>query len=277
VGDNKVAFMQCHTREAEAYRFISALVYERSRIRLDESKQQLIGTRLGKRLRQLGFSSLTDYCQLLRTADQETEITHALTTNFTHFLREAEHFDFLVEKALPALIGNRKRFRIWSAACATGEEPYSIAFYLTEHYPLNEGWDWQVHATDISTKALDKAINGIYEGERLDGIPLDWKRKYFQRGHQAYEGYFRIKPALRERVQFRQLNLLGPYDFSETFEVIFCRNVMIYFDRHTQRQLVEKLGRMLASRGFLLTGHAESLNGLAGPFRCLRPSIYQKQ
>jgi chemotaxis protein methyltransferase CheR len=265
--------------EAEAYQYISALVYDQCRIRLDESKRQLISSRLGKRLRQLGLSSLSDYCQLLRSPAREEEITHvvdALSTNFTHFMREPDHFRFLVQQALPAVLGPRKRFRIWSAACASGEEPYTIAFFLAECFPLHAGWDWQITATDVSTKALDKAVNGVYPEDRVDDLPRDWHSKYFQRGQGQWAGYYRVKPALRQRVTFRHLNLLGDYGFPEPFEVIFCRNVMIYFDRPTQTQLVQKFGQMLAPQGYLLIGHAESLNGLSVPFRCLRPSIYAK-
>jgi chemotaxis protein methyltransferase CheR len=267
------------TQEAEAYQFIGELVYERCRIRLDESKQQLINTRLGKRLRHLGLNSLVEYCALLRSSPSEEEMTHlvnALSTNFTHFMREPDHFHLLAEQALPAVLGPRKRFQVWSAACSTGEEPYTMAFFLTERYPPSAGWDWHILATDVSTKALDKAAAGIYPEERLAAIPRGWHRAYFQRGQGQWQGYYRVKPAVRERVVFRQLNLLSEYRFAEAFEVIFCRNVMIYFDRPTQAQLVNQLGRWLAPQGFLLIGHAESLNGLRVPFRCLRPSVYQK-
>ncbi len=273
--------MPLAVQDAEAYRLISALVYERCRIRLDDSKRQLISTRLGKRLRQLGLSNLSDYCrERLRGPEREDEITHvinALSTNFTHFMREPDHFDVLVHQALPALLGSTPRpFQVWSAACATGEEPYTISFFLEEAYPLAAGWDWQVLATDVSTKALDKAIPGIYPEERLRGLPAGWARKYFQRGVGNYAGQYRVKPYLRQRIRFQQLNLLGDYGFRDSFAVVFCRNVMIYFDRPTQEQLVNQLGQMIASQGFLLIGHAESLNGLNVPFRCLRPSIYRK-
>lgn len=266
-------------QETEAYQFISALVYDQCRIRLDESKRLLISSRLGKRLRQLGLSSLSEYCELLRSPGQGDEITRvvdALSTNFTHFMREADHFQFLVRDALPALLGPRKRFRIWSAACSTGEEPFTIAFFLAEQFPLQAGWDWQIMATDVSTKALNKAIAAVYPEERVLDIPREWHQKYFQRGHRQWTGYYRVKPFLRQRVIFQQLNLLGAYSFPEPFDVIFCRNVMIYFDRPTQTQLVQKFGQLIAPQGFLLIGHAESLNGLHVPFRCLRPSTYQK-
>jgi chemotaxis protein methyltransferase CheR len=272
--------MTARTNEAEAYDYIINLIYDRCRVRLHEGKQQLIKARLGKRVRLHGFESLGDYCAFLRSQADEEELTHvvdALTTNFTHFLREEDHFKFLVEKALPTVLqAGRKRFEIWSAACASGEEPYSIAFYLHEHYPPLAGWDWRIRATDISTKALNKAQQGIYAADRLEALPCEWLPRYFQRGQGQWLGHYRVKPALAARVQFQHLNLLSTYGFTETYAVIFCRNVMIYFDRPTQQQLVKQLVTHLDPGGFLLVGHSESLTGLSVPIRCLRPSIYQR-
>lgn len=268
-------------RDEDACDFIIALIYERSRIRLHEGKQALIKARLGKRMRHLGCACLADYCEHLQTAAGQEEITHAvdaLTTNFTNFLREEDHFQFLVDQALPAMLGKgRRKFHVWSAACASGEEPFSLAFYLDDRFPLADGWDWHILATDISTKALGKAQAAIYAEERLSTLSDAWLRRCFQKGHGESEGYFRVKNRLRERINFRQVNLLGAYDFPERFEAILCRNVMIYFDRPTQQQLVLNLSRFLAPAGYLLIGHSESLNGLPLPFRCLRPSYYQKQ
>lgn len=267
-------------QEAADFEFIIALVYERSRIRLHDGKQSLIRARLGKRVRHLQFKTLGEYCDYLRNTGDEEEITHlvdALTTNFTNFLREEDHFQFLVREGLPSVLpSGQRRFNVWSAACSTGEEPYSLALYLAEHYPLLEGWDWRIFATDISTKALAKAERGVYDQDRLDPVPQAWLRKHFQRGLGEWEGHCRVKPSLAERVRFQQLNLLGRYAFKGTFEIIFCRNVMIYFDRQTQEQLVNQLAQRLAPKGYLIIGHSESVTGLKVPFTCLRPSIYQK-
>ncbi len=272
--------MSRQTEEAASFDYIISLIYERSRIRLHDGKQSLIRARLGKRMRLHGFQTLTAYCDFLRSDADEEEMTHvvdALTTNFTAFLREKDHFDFLVQEALPALLPpGQKQFRIWSAACATGEEPYSLACYLSEFYPPAAGWNWRILATDISTKALGKARQAIYPLERLDAVPPDWRRRYFQRGTGEWAGSCRVKPALVERVEFRQLNLLEPYTVQDSFPVVLCRNVMIYFDRPTQEQLVCNLHRFLVPRGYLLIGHSESLNGLSIGMRCLKPSIYQK-
>jgi chemotaxis protein methyltransferase CheR len=260
--------------------FIVALIYERSCIRLSRDKEALIRARLGKRMRALGLETLPDYCAYLDSSGGADEVQHALdalTTNFTQFLREREHFEVTVDEALPRLLaGKQKRFALWSAACATGEEPYTMAFHLEERFPLSEGWDWRIRATDISTRALEKAARGIYPDDRLADLPRDWIRKYFQRGVGACEGQCRVKSQLQERITFQQTNLLdGAHDDGE-FEVIFCRNVMIYFDRPTQQQVVARLNRALRPGGYLFTGRSESLSGLALPLKCLRPSIYQK-
>ncbi len=273
------ASRQVARREEEACEFIISLVYERSRIRLHDGKYALIKARLGKRTRLHGCACLADYCDLVRGSGSEEEIGHvvdALTTNFTSFLREEDHFRFIVDQALPKLLGRGRKFRVWSAACASGEEPYSLAFFLDTKYPLADGWDWEILATDISTRALEKGRAGVYAEDRLTGIPTEWLRRYFQRGDGSSEGLYRVKRQVRDRIAFRQANLLGLADFPERFEVVLCRNVMIYFDRSTQQQLVTTLGRFLVPGGYLLIGHSESLNGLPVPFRCLRPSYYQK-
>lgn len=272
--------MRASTSEAKAFDYIISLIYDRTRIRLHEGKRHLIRSRLGKRMRAHGLESFEDYCSYLQSQADEDEITHvvdALTTNFTNFLRERDHFEFMVDRALPAVLPrNRAAFRVWSAACATGEEPYSIAFFLAEKFPVTEGWDWSILATDISTRALLRAQAGIYPLERAEAVPPDWLKRYCQRGSGEYEGRFRIKPALRQRIEFRQLNLLGSISFPRPFELIFCRNVLIYFDRPTQEQLANGLARLLVPGGYLLTGHSESLNGLNAPFKRERPSIYRK-
>lgn len=271
--------MPTRTSETSDYEYIINLVYERTRIRLHDGKEQLISSRLGKRFRHHGFQSIGEYCDFLRRTNDEEELTHmtdALTTNFTHFLREKDHFDFLVSTALPNLVGNRKKFQIWSAACATGEEPYSLVFTLAESFPLLSGWDWKIHATDVSTKALGTAQKGIYPEERLNSLPREWWRKYFQKGFKEWEGHYRVKQEFIDRIHFKNVNLLGDYTMPGPFEVIFCRNVMIYFDRPTQEQLVQRLAQFLVPNGYLLIGHSESLNGLNIGLRCLKPSIYQK-
>lgn len=267
--------------ESQAFQFIISLIYSRSGIRLHDGKQHLIRARLAKRMRHHGFTTLSEYCHFLRKSADEDELTQvvdALTTNFTNFLREEDHFKFMVQHALPGLLRNgRKKFRIWSAACSSGEEPYTIGFFLSEHFPQLAGWDWTVLGTDISTRALQKGMQGIYSEDRLTTMPKDWMRKYFQKGQNNWNGHYKVKTQVAERIEFCQINLLDQYSFAEPFEIIFCRNVMIYFDRETQERLVRQLAKFLVPNGYLLIGHAESLTGLKTPFKCLRPSIYQKE
>jgi chemotaxis protein methyltransferase CheR len=256
------------------------LVYDKARIRLNRSKEALIRARLGKRMRAGGFETLPQYCDFLTSPQGADEVQHAidaLTTNFTQFLRDREHFEVTVNQALPKLLKpNQRQFRIWSAACATGEEPYTMALYLESRFPLAEGWDWRILATDISTRALDKAVSGVYPDDRLTDLSRDWLLKHFQRGFGEWKGHCRIKQHLRQRISFEHMNLLQAPEQPDAFEVIFCRNVMIYFDRPTQEQVIVRLTRSLRPGGYLFTGRSESLSGLALPLKCLRPSIYQK-
>ena len=272
--------MKTMTGEAEACEYIIGLIYDRCRIRLHKGKEALIKARLGKRMRHHGFADLAEYCEFLRSRGDENEFTlvvDALTTNFTNFLREEQHFEFMAQRGLRAVLTKgQRRFNIWSAASSSGEEPYSIAMYLAEHFPLAQHWDWRITGSDISTKVLATAQRGVYAEERISKIPNDWLRKYFQKGVGKWEGYYRVKSDLAERVSFCQVNLIENYEHRQPFELIFCRNVMIYFDRPTQEQLVNRLCWHLVPHGLLLIGHSESLTGLQVPLRCVRPSIYQR-
>jgi chemotaxis protein methyltransferase CheR len=197
----------------------------------------------------------------------------ALTTNHTSFLREPAHFDFLRETIVPAL-GRNKRIEIWSAACSSGEEPYSIACTL-----LDAGVDpsqVRILATDISTKVLKAAQQGVYPAERFQGIPNEWNRKYLQRGTGRWEGWLRMRPEVRSVVEFRRVNLIEPVERVGSFSVIFCRNVMIYFDKATQERVIGGLAERLEQGGWLLVGHAESLAGVNHELRYVKPAVYQK-
>jgi chemotaxis protein methyltransferase CheR len=272
----------------EDYDFIRKLVYDRSRINLGPDKQELVRGRLQKRLHVLGVESFGTYCRLLRGSGGDEEITALLdviSTNFTNFFREWKHFEFLQHTALPgwgaALDNNpRETLRIWSAACSSGEEPYSLAILLAEFFrlrPRPEHPNWQILASDISTRMLSSARQAVYKGERITLPDQSWLRSHFQKGVGQWSGCYRVKPELRERVRFERLNLIeSPYPFTETFHAIFCRNVMIYFDGPTQKQLVPHLVQHLMPGGFLFVGHSESLIGIEHGLRCVQPSIYQR-
>lgn len=264
------------------FNFIRTLVYERSRINLGPDKRQLVNARLGKRLRATNMSTLTDYCELLKRPGAEQELGHlidAISTNHTFFFREIAHFNFLRDKVIPEMRQRMtaerwSKFRVWSAACSSGEEPYSIAITLADNMPPGS---WHISATDISRRILAKAAAGIYPHEPVSKMPMTTIRTHFQRGFGPQEGFHRVKASLRDNVSFHQLNLLeGEPPFTEPFQIIFCRNVMIYFDRPTQEELIARLVKRLVPGGYLLVGHSESLTHLKHPLRALQPAVYQK-
>jgi chemotaxis protein methyltransferase CheR len=269
------------------YQFIRNLVYERSRINLGPDKRELVAARLGKRLRAMQLGSIEEYCSLLQGPEAQDEIANlidAISTNHTYFFREGHHFEFLRTKILPELAGRRRTecwpdLRVWSAASSSGEEPYSLAITLAEILPgLADDWSWHIDATDISHNILRRARAAIYSEESVVGhVPPPLLSKYFQRGFGPQEGKYRVKPALQEHVTFSHLNLIdGAFPFSTPFQVILCRNVMIYFDRPTQEQLVAKLSRHLVPGGYLLVGHSESLTNIRHPLTLVAPAIYRR-
>jgi chemotaxis protein methyltransferase CheR len=264
----------------EDYDFIRGLVYEHSRIHLGPDKKALVSSRLAKRLRTLRLPDYDAYCKLLRSPKGREELSNlvdVISTNHTHFFREIRHFEFLRDVAIPQWrIRGGGALRIWSAAASSGEEPYSIAITLAESLGIET--NWRVHATDISRRMLSAAQNGIYTTERLTHVPPEWQRRYFQRGIANWEGNYRVREELRRRIDFQHLNLLQPaYPFGSKFDVIFCRNVMIYFDRSTQETLVQKLSNQLVAGGFLMVGHSESLNGIHNGLVGIQPALYQKK
>ena len=268
-------------RESE-FDYIRSLVYERSRISLSPDKRELVAARLGKRLRATNLSSVGEYCRLLQSPGQETELANlidAISTNHTFFFRENAHFEFLRKIAAPEMQARSAKerwpqFRVWSAACSSGEEPYSIAITLADTLAT---WPWTIEATDISHRILDKAKLGIYRSDAVDRLPKNVVSTHFQRGFGPHEGSYRTKLSLRERIRFQHLNLLhGEPPFNELFHVIFCRNVMIYFDRATQEELIGKLARRLVPGGYLMVGHAESLTVLQHSLETVRPAVYRR-
>lgn len=268
-------------RDSE-FDFIRSLVYERSRINLSPDKRQLVSARLGKRLRAMNVPTIGEYCRLLQEPGSDEELVHlidAISTNHTFFFRESSHFDFLREIAAPEMLIRARsehwsRFRVWSSACSSGEEPYSIAITLAECMP---DFAWEVEASDISSRVLARAAAGIYSGEVVAKLPRETLRTHFQRGFGPQEGNYRVKRPLRDRVVFHHLNLLeGEFPFREPFQVIFCRNVMIYFDRPTQDELVTRLARWLVPGGYLFVGHSESLTQMRHALVPVKPAIYRK-
>ncbi len=270
-------------RDSE-FEFIRTLVYEHSRIKLGSDKRELVSARLGKRLRATNLDSIGEYCRFLQAGSCDDELSHlidAISTNHTFFFREAAHFDFVRQHALPEMIERNRverwpRFYAWSAACSSGEEPYSLATTLIEGLK-GSTWGWHIEATDISRRILARANDAIYREETVSRLPPETLKAYFQRGIGPQEGNYRVRPNLRDRVSFHYLNLLkGEAPFRDPFHVIFCRNVMIYFDKETQEELVNRLARRLVPGGYLFVGHAESLSGIKHPLQLVKPATYRR-
>jgi len=254
---------------------IRRLAHQQFGLDLKKGKEELVSARLGKMMRRHGFTSFGSYYEHVvadRSGEALIEMIDALTTNHTSFLREPAHFEFL-ENAVRVDF-NGGPVRIWSAACSTGEEPYSIAFHL-----VNAGVapsSARILATDISTRALDKARRGLYQAERLDHMPQHWGRRFLLQGEGEWKGWYKIKPEIAGMIEFRRLNLMEAFRGSEMFDVIFCRNVMMYFDRETQGDLVRRLAARLEPGGYFFIGHSESLNGFDHPLTYCRPATYRK-
>lgn len=270
-------------RRAEFER-IQHLAHRRFGLWLRDGKQELVRTRLAKELRRLGVASFGEYADLLEgdaTGDLNEQFTNLLTTNHTHFFREPEHFRYLEANILPRLAA-RPAWTVWCAAAATGEEPYTLAICLLRARGapgaarVNPPGRPLVEATDISTKALAVAAAGIYDESRFQGVSPAQLRAYLLRGRGPRKGSYRIRREVREQVRFRALNLLGEWPFTEPFPVIFCRNVMIYFDRDTQARLVRRMAELLEPGGYLFVGHSESLNGMDHGLEYVLPAVYRK-
>lgn len=262
------------------FRQFSRLVGENCGINLHAGKKELVRARLSKRLRATGCRDFNAYIQFLKDDVDGKELLHfldAISTNETSFFREPKHFEFIKTNVFPALqAGGPQPLRFWSAGCSSGEEPYSLAMWLQEHFEGIESWDVKILATDISTKTLAQAERGVYTDQRLSQMPKNQIRKYFQRGFGDHEGYFRVKQFIKEMIVFKRLNLMEPFGFSAEFQIVFCRNVMIYFTKETRQALIEKFYNSLKAGGYLLIGHAESLNGMNHRFKYIQPNVYQK-
>ena len=260
---------------------IRALVRRVAGISLGDGKRDLVRSRLNKRLRVLGLESYDQYLELVEGERETGELTHlldAISTNVTHFFREPAHFEFLAEllaaRAERVRAGRAdKRLRIWSAGCSSGEEPYTIAMTACEALGDLQGWDVRILATDISTNVLEKAKRGVYPPEAVARMSRPLVSKYFER---PAAGGVAVKPALRRLVHFGRLNLMGPWPMKGPFDAIFCRNVMIYFEKSTQAELVGRYGGLLAPDGVLFIGHSENLTGFAHGFRSVRPTVYRR-
>jgi chemotaxis protein methyltransferase CheR len=255
-----------------------ALAHQKFGLDLPDGKQQLVASRLGKKMRELNLNSFHAYYRHVvddRTGEALTAMIDALTTNHTGFFRESAHFDFLRRTVVP-LYRFRSSLHFWSAACSSGEEPYSIAFSLFDELDSEPLRKTRILATDISTRVLGLAQAAVYPAERFRGVSAEHLRRYVLKGEGKHKNNFMVKRQFRETVEFRRLNLMEDLSHVGPFPVIFCRNVMIYFDRATQQDLVTRLAARLEPGGYLFIGHAESLGGIDQPLEYVQPAIYRK-
>jgi chemotaxis protein methyltransferase CheR len=265
------------------FSFICQYVYDIAGIVLNASKKEMVYRRITRIIRERKIASFTEYCDLLK-ADPEKEkdyFINAITTNLTSFFREQHHFDYMTQHELPKLIKNsltnHKRLRIWSSASSTGEEPYSIAMTLLETMKGDLGqWDAKILATDIDSNVLASGKSGIYDDRRIEDIPKKFKEKYFHRGVGNNKNKVKVDKELRKLITFKQLNLLNDWPMKGPFDIIFCRNVIIYFDKGTQQDLFARYYEMLAPGGLLILGHSENLGKYQEHFDNVGRTIFRK-
>lgn len=261
------------------FQAVSALAREHFGVELGAGKEQLVAARLGKLMRRTGYSTFREYYAHLEadtSGEALVQLIDALTTNYTSFFRERAHFDFLTERIFAKWTGNAP-LRIWSTASSTGEEPYSIALIAREHFACTGKAYPSILASDISTHALDAAKKAVYRSDRLEPVMATWLRKHLLRGEGQWQGWYRMRPEITAMVEFRRINLILPFPNVGKFDVIFCRNVMIYFSQRTQEQLVNRLAGCLRPGGYLFVGHSETLTGVQHGMRHVQPAVYRKR
>ena len=282
-GNTAVAGMNGPSLSEAEFNFLRSFVYEHCGISLGEHKRQLVQGRLVRRLRALKLRDFGGYCELLRRDPQGElgELASAISTNVTAFFRESHHFDLLTNELLPRWIAEKKnggRLRIWSAGCATGEEPYTLAMVLAEALEKHGSHvDAKILATDLSPQALETARKGVYPIDRLEGVSSERRRRWFLRGEGEYDQYACVHPRLRELVSILPLNLLHDWPMQGPFDAIFCRNVVIYFDKPTKQRLFQRYAGLLPEGGYLFLGHSESMYGLNDNFDLIGRTVYRKR
>lgn len=278
--------MDKQTLSARQFTHLASFIQENYGIKLPDAKKLMIEARLRRRLRSTGFENFTRYLDHVFSPDgQAGELIHmvdAITTNKTDFFREPSHYDYLCRQVLPKLL-SRESFsgasplRIWSAACSSGEEPYTLAMVLSEFAEQSGGFHYQIHASDISTKVLKKASCGVYREEQVAGIPLRLRQKYLLRSKDRHLALVQVNDCLRRQVSFQRINLMdADFGLREKMHIIFCRNVLIYFGKDRQEQLIGRFHRQMLPGGFLFIGHSESLGGMGVPFAVTTPTVYRR-
>jgi chemotaxis protein methyltransferase CheR len=263
------------------YARLRQLIYDETGIALGAGKQTMLEGRIRRRLKALAIASYREYCSFLFSDHGlQKELVHlidAVTTNKTDFFREPRHFDFLVSTVLPEHVNGRRPFLLWSAACSSGEEPYTLAMVLSEFGLTHPGFSSRILATDVSTEVLHKAVLGVYSTDAVRPVQKALKVKYLMQGRDRSAARVRVVPELRRMVEFRRLNFMdSDYGIEEKFDAIFCRNVIIYFDRPTQQSILKKITKHLRPGGYLFMGHAETLHELDLPVEPVAPALYRR-
>lgn len=264
---------------------LSRFIHSRIGIKMPEAKKGMVEGRLRKRLRALSIGNYHEYCEYLFTANgMQRELQNfidVITTNKTDFFREADHFTFLAEKAFPYIMQHRKSLQpvmIWSAASSSGNEAYTIAMVASEFRERHPRFDYSILGTDISTDILKEAMQAVYPEDEIEPVPMNLRKKYLLRSKNRQKNLIRISPGLRKKVTFRRLNLIEPeYRIPHMMDIIFCRNVMIYFDKETQEKLISRLFNQLTPGGYLFVGHSEVLHDCRLPLMNVAPAVYQKK
>ncbi|MBV5316272.1 MAG: protein-glutamate O-methyltransferase [Desulfobulbaceae bacterium] len=279
-------FLPAKMKDKEFLQF-SSFIYEQVGIQLPQSKKTMLEARLQKRLKTLNFDSFAEYSRYIFSPEGQraelVQLIDVVTTNKTDFFREPGHFEHLTQKALPAIIKRRngrmaEPVRIWSAGCSSGEEPYTLAMVLSDYAAEYRDFRFSILASDISTRILDTAMTAIYPEERTDCIALNIKKKYLLRSKDRSKSLVRVCPDIRSRVVFRRINFMDTdLGVAEKMDIIFCRNVIIYFDKSTQQTLMGKFHQQLRPGGYLFLGHSETMNGIDVDFTSVGSTVYQKK
>ena len=277
--------LKTFTLEEKDFHRISDVIYRHCGINLHDGKKGLVQSRLSKLVRRSPFDSFTEYFDYILSEKGKKEfsvVVDALSTNLTFFFREKQHFNYLHQTYLSDLIKRKRReschrIRAWSAACSSGEEPYSMAITLTEAFQNDPGWDIKILATDISTQMLERAKMGTYDPQRVEPLTVQQKQRFLAANRIEGRKVYQVREELKKMIRFRHLNLMDSWPFKGPFDIIFVRNVMIYFDKPTQDILVNRFWQCLESGGLLCVGHSESLTGIEHDFRYVLPATYMKK
>jgi chemotaxis protein methyltransferase CheR len=262
------------------FSYVQKIVYDHAGISLADSKKSLVYNRLVKLIRKLKLSGFSEYFEYVEQQGEAEfiQLINSITTNLTSFFRENHHFEFLANELLPDLMkknASTKRIRIWSAGCSTGEEPYSIAAVVREVIK-GPDWDVKILATDLDSNVVKTGKMGVYREDRIEGLPADRVKRWFKRGAGNQDGYVKVHPDLQALITFKQLNLMKDWPITGPLDLIFCRNVVIYFDKETQKVLFDRYAGLLRDQGHLFVGHSETLFKLTDKFKLLGKTIYQK-